>query len=143
MGKPAITRPGRRFDRETLLRIKAAHAWRPVAGDTVSGTIVAVVPRDGDYGRYPVVVLDTGDDAFTAVHAFHGVLGNELRDMKAAPGMDIAIRYSGRQDSRKRKDASGDPVNYHGYSVVPDGGADLETWDFSDAPTSADDQPGY
>lgn len=136
---------GRRFDRDTQLRIKAAKAWRPADGDRITGTIVAIVPRDGDYGRYPIVVLDTGTDPLTAVHAYHGVLLTELRDMKAAPGMDIAIAYNGRQESRKRKDADGDAVRYHGYSVVRDADVELETWDFSDVLTKAadPDSPGY
>lgn len=125
---------GKRFDAATLARIKAAVAWRPAEGDTLTCTIVAIVPREGgEYGRYPVVVVSAeGDDSgkLLAIHAFHGVMVNELKEMKAKAGDKIVVAYAGKREHNTAKDSDGNPRKYHSYSVVPAEGADIEEWDF-------------
>jgi hypothetical protein len=119
-----------RFDADTLAKIKTATAWRPKDGDTLTGNIVTVVKRTGEYGPYPCVILRLdGFDKFTAVHAFHGVLQNELKDMKAKPDDNITILYTGKRTANKLN-ADGSEKNYHGYSVVPTNGAELDVYDF-------------
>lgn len=118
-----------RFDAETLTKIKSALAWRPTDGQTTSGKIVTVVKRTGEFGPYPCVILDNGGEKFLAIHAFHGVLQNELKDMKAKPGDDITVLYTGKRTAN-RLNADGSEKNYHGYSVVPTDGGELEVFDF-------------
>lgn len=129
---PAATAPTNRqhFDASTLAKIKTAPAWRPADGDTITGTIVTIVKRETqEYGAYPCVILATeGSDKFTAIHAFHGVLINELREMKAGPGMDVTVLYTGKRTANKLN-TDGSEKNYHGYSVVPVGGAELEVFE--------------
>jgi hypothetical protein len=126
----------RKFTAEELLRIKSAKAWRPAVGETITGKIVIIAPRTGDYGVYPVIVLDISEDSYTAVHAFHGVIKNELKAVNAQRGMDITIQYHGKREHNSAVDGDGNARKYHGYSVVPVDGAELEeyTFDFEDAP---------
>jgi hypothetical protein len=143
---PAAKPVGRKLDPQTRLKIKSAQAWRPLQGAALTGTIVAIVPRDGDFGRYPVVVLDTGAEHFTAVHAFHGVIVNELREMKAAPGETITIRYDGKRDHNKAKGPDGNPRQYHSYAVVNEADTEVEEWNFDTDTVQAKDDtedPGY
>jgi hypothetical protein len=120
-----------RFDAQTLTKIKSAGAWRPKDGETLEGTIITVVRRTGEFGPYPCVILNTGNvNKFIAVHAFHGVLQNELREMKAKPGDNITVLYTGKRTANKLN-ADGSEKNYHGYSVVPTDGGELEVFDFT------------
>lgn len=135
-----------RFDADTLTKIKGAAAWRPKDGETLTGTIIIVTKRTGEFGPYPCVVLhpfnyakdDEGNDTvekvyvdkFVAVHAFHGVLANELRDLKAGPGLDITTLYTGKRTAN-RLNTDGTEKNYHGYSVVPSDGGEIESFDFT------------
>ncbi len=118
-----------KFDAATLAKLKTAPAWRPTDGQTITGKIVTVVKRTGEFGPYPCVMLDTGVEKLTAVHAFHGVLQNELREMKAKPGDEITVLYTGKRTANKLN-ADGSEKKYHGYSVVPTDGAELEVFDF-------------
>ena len=138
-----VTTPvtGSRFDAQTLGRIKGAIAWRPNPGDTINGTIVVITPRESPFGgKYPCVILDTGADQLVAIHAFHGVLLNELKEMKAAPGLNIAIHYGGKREHNTALDGDGNKRKYHGYSVVPADGAELETWDFTADTATTDEE---
>jgi hypothetical protein len=125
-----------KFSAAELGKIKGAVAWRPAKGDMLTGTVVTIIPRQSDYGVYPVVVLDVPSDtpeeesSYIAWHAMHEVAINELREAKAAPGMRIAATYHGKLTHNSRKDSDGNPTKYHGFSVVPADGAELDTWDF-------------
>jgi hypothetical protein len=130
----------RTFDAETLMRIKSAVAARPEPGQSISGTIVVIVPRTSDFGKYPVIVLDTGEDRYTAVHAFHQIAEQQLRELKVAPGQDITMRYDGKVQS-KTDDGKGGKRSYHVWTVVPADGGDVEVYDFG-APTPTD-EPGF
>jgi hypothetical protein len=133
------------FDALELSKIKAASAWRPEVGGTVTGTVVAIVGReDKDYGMYPVVILRVQDvTEYLAIHSFHQVMINELREAHAAPGVEITVRYNGKKDHNKARDDAGNPRKYHAYSVVPAEGATLTMWDFTTDKRSDDENPGY
>lgn len=124
-----------KFDAETLTAIKMAPAWRHnETGDAITGTVVAILKREhAEYGAYPLVILNTSDDpatkTFVSVHAFHGVLLNEMRELKTKPGDKVTVTYTGKRQANKlNSDGSG--RNYHGYSVVPAAGAEVETFSF-------------
>lgn len=124
-----------RFDAETLTAIKMAEAWRPAnSGDAITGTVVTILKRtNAEYGDYPAVVLNKSDDAsvrdYTVVHAFHGVILNELKQFSTKPGDRITITYAGKRAANKLN-ADGSTKNYHGYSVVPTSGGELDTFEF-------------
>lgn len=124
-----------RFDAETLTAIKMAEAWRPAnSGDAITGTVVTILKRtNAEYGDYPAVVLNKSDDPavrdYTVVHAFHGVILNELKQFSTKPGDRITITYAGKRAANKLN-ADGSTKNYHGYSVVPTSGGELDTFEF-------------
>lgn len=119
----------------TLMKIQAARAWRPNTGDMISGAIVAITSRTSEYGTYPVVTLDTGDDThYTAVHAFHTTLLDGLKQLRPTPGETLTIAYMGKVASNKRKDANGDRVQYHHYVIDNPDSTTPYSWDDPDAP---------
>lgn len=87
-----------------------APAWRPQPGEGIEGTVVAVSQREGGYGSYPVLTLDTSDGEL-AVHAFHAVLRNELAEYAPEVGDALAIVYQGKVEGRHGK-------RYHAYRVA-------------------------
>ena len=123
----------RQFTADQLIKIRAAKAWRPAPDDQITGSVVVVVPRESSFGRYPVVVLDTGQPSYTAVHAFHQLAEAQLRDLRVAPDMDITMRYLG-QETSKTDDGKGGKRTYHNYSIVPAAGAEIDVYDYTDAP---------
>lgn len=127
----------RTFTADDLIRIRGAVAWRPDPGAEIEGTVFVIVPRESDYGRYPVVVLEdltapTGP--LLAVHGFHSLLEDQLRTLAVKPGDEIRIRYVGKQES-KTDDGRGGKRSYHNYIVIPATGADLEIYDYTDTPS--------
>jgi hypothetical protein len=100
------------------VRIEAATAWRPEAGDILDGHLVTVTRRETEYGAYPCLIIDSGhDESFHAFHAFHTIAKDKLKELKPSPGERIVIAYPGKQASKKRKDANGDPVEYNPYII--------------------------
>ena len=114
---------------EDRARIETATAWRPTPGETVTGTVVAIRARETEYGKHPVLVLDTGAENYTAVHAFHGVLKNKLFEIKPTPGDVLTIGYQGKVEGKKQP--------YHSYTVF-DPNATFEVQEFS-----WDDEPEF
>jgi hypothetical protein len=120
---------------EQTLKIRAAKAWRPDEGDMVSGTVITLLKRDnGEFKPYPVVILNTGEPGYVAVHAFHTLLFEQLKEIKAKAGDEFTIVYEGRVTSKKL-DSKGEPRTYHNYILVSNGEtAEVEfTWDTDDA----------
>ncbi len=112
------------------LRIQTATAWRPAVNETIKGTLVKIVKREAEYGPYPCLILDTGDaDGFKAVHAFHGVLLNQLREARPASGDVLTILYAGKRAANKRTDSQGNAVEYHGYALFVNNADSSEEWD--------------
>lgn len=94
-----------RLDRET------APGWKPEVGDQVIGTIVEISERPGtEYGPYQVITIEQADGTEVAVHAFHGVLKNELESKQPTEGDRIGIRYLGKKQGATRE--------YENYRVV-------------------------
>lgn len=109
---------------------KEQTGWRPSPDDVVEGTVVEVDERTGEYGSYPVVVLEVGDGAEVAVHGFHCVLKNELAKLRPAVGDRLAVKYLGKPDGK----------SYELYKVVIERKTSTEPepdWD-SHAKASAD-----
>jgi len=133
-----------------IIKIRSALAWRPTAGDTVDGTVVKLLRRETEFGIYPVLVIDTGEPQYVAVHAFHSLLLEQLREVKTGPGDEITIVYQGKIES-KNDSPDKDPEtglkrkrSYHAYLLVTNGvDASTEfTWDDA-AADKADDEPGF
>lgn len=123
---PAAPAPA--IDRAELLRQRSAVAWRPNPGDMIDGTIVRILKRETnpEFGAYPLVLLDTGDPLYTAVHAFHSLLRDQLAEIKAKPGDEISIVYQGKLESKNdapERDDEGKPRKrkYHAYILVSNG----------------------
>lgn len=128
-----------------IIKIRAAKAWRPNPGDMLQGTVVKMLARESDYGVYPVVVMDTGDEGYTAVHAFHTILKDALRELKTTTGDDLTIVYEGKLESRnaagKNEDGTEKKRTYHNYFVIGNGvDSTVEfTWDDS----TDEDEPDF
>lgn len=137
------------IDRAELLRQRSAVAWRPAAGDMIDGRIVRILRRETnpEFGPYPLVLIDTGDPLYTAVHAFHSLLRDQLAEIKAKPGDEISIVYQGKLESKndspdKNDDGTPRKRKYHAYILVSNG-VDASTdfnWD-TDATTRDGDEP--
>lgn len=136
-----------------LIKIRAAKAWRPQPGDMIDGVVVKMLRRESEHtpdGVYPVLIIDTKDGAYTAVHAFHSLLLEQLREVKTGPGDEVTIVYQGRVES-KNDAVDKDPEtgqrrkrSYHSYLLVTNG-VDASTefsWDDATA-GKADDEPGF
>lgn len=52
--------------------------WRPEQGDKIAGKVVDITEGSGDYGEYPLLVIQTPSGNLTAVHCFHEVLRKEI-----------------------------------------------------------------
>ena len=136
-----------------LIKIKAAKPWRPAAGDMIDGTVVKILRgvsqvKENDY--YPILIVDTGEAGYTAVHAFHSLLIDQLREVKTKKDDEICIVYQGRVESKNDAQDT-DPETgkkrkrtYHSYLLVSNGvDATVEfNWD-DPAGGQADDEPPY
>lgn len=92
--------------------------WRPEAGDVVIGVVDEVTSREGDYGLYPLIIVEKSDGEFIAVHAFHTVLRNEIESLQPSVGDDIGIKYLGQQEPKGGLKKGQDP--FHMYRVKLD-----------------------
>jgi hypothetical protein len=103
------------------MEMATAPAWRPESGDTIVGEIVGLKMGDGgEYGPYPIVVLKTiggtGGPMHFAVHAFHTLLREALKELKVEMGSRIVITYLGTMEKNVQKDPE-KPQSYHMYYV--------------------------
>ena len=75
-------------------------AWRPEAGDSVFGVFRDIDDSsEGDFGSYPILIIETPSSRLIAVHAFHTVLRRNI-ERKLTRGVlkigdEIAIQYRG------------------------------------------------
>jgi hypothetical protein len=86
-------------------------AWKPEPEEKVAGVVVDVITRDGKFGEYPIVEIDTGNRV-VAFHAFHAAARREIEGRNIRRGDVIAIKYLGEIDDGNR--------SYHGYKIVVD-----------------------
>lgn len=79
------------------LNDEQAPGWRPDPGEQLVGTIVEISSAHGDYGEYPLIVVEKADGTGdVAVHAFHTVLKSELAAKRPNEGDVIGIKYLGK-----------------------------------------------
>jgi hypothetical protein len=75
-------------------------AWRPEPGDSVYGIFRDVDDSsEGDYGSYPILIIESPSGRLISVHAFHTVLRRNV-ERKMSRGIlkigdEIAIQYRG------------------------------------------------
>lgn len=74
--------------------------WRPEVGDVVIGTIDEVTTGNGDFGEYPLLIIEKADGEFIAVHAFHSVLRNEIESLQPSEGDEIGVKYLGKKEPK-------------------------------------------
>lgn len=86
-----------------------AQGWRPEVGEKLVGIILEVSEGESEYGRYPLLIVDSTGD-YIAVHAFHTVLKNELSRLRPQPGDTIGIKYLGKPPGK----------SYESYRVALD-----------------------
>jgi hypothetical protein len=97
---------------DDALNAEFAPAWRPQAGDTLTGEVVGIGERVGyDDEVYPIITVRT-DDGELAFHAFHTVARNELAKARPAIGEVIGVKYAGQKPGARG--------SYHAYRVVVD-----------------------
>jgi hypothetical protein len=105
-------------DQARALAILSAPAWRPESGDLITGSIVGFRSYEHpEYGKSPVVVLDT-KDGFRSVYLIHQTLLTNLTELAPQAGETITIAYQGKVESNKRKRTDGSPQDYHAYAVT-------------------------
>jgi hypothetical protein len=114
-------------------------AWRPKVGDFLIGKVTGVDERDGEYGTYPIVTVETEDGKRLAFHAFHTVARGELARLRPKAGDEIGIKYHGKDAER----------GYERYTMRVDRpGAEVD-WDKHAAETESvltgavDEQPPF
>ena len=144
----STTSPSSAPDITELIKIRSALAWRPSEGDILEGTVKKLLARTSDFGVYPVAVIDTGDANYTAVHAFHSILRDALKELKTKPGDDIVIVYQGKIRSNKPYgyDAeTNEPLfrSYHSYVVIGNGVDSTVEFTWDDEWASTEDEPDY
>ena len=93
-----------------------AKAWRPEPGDTLAYEVVQLkMGADAGYGTYPIIVgknMDTGEPV--AIHAFHTMLREGLRDAGCDIGKRLITSYIG-EETKNKPNAKGEFEKYHMY----------------------------
>lgn len=122
------------------INIQTAPAWDPAPGQTIDGTVAHIGMRESQYGAYPCVTLSvpSADDpeavSFVAVRAFHGTLKSALYELKPSVGDRLTIAYGGKKASKGRRDAAGNPIEYHVYTVIDPDAPAAEEFSWSEDP---------
>jgi hypothetical protein len=101
-----------------------APGWTPSPGDQIEGKVIGLDARERKKPRtdreghvlthYPILTIEASDGTQTAVHAFHGVLEDEIKNNFNASeivGSNIKIRYDGEKTTRDGENT------YHLYKV--------------------------
>lgn len=92
-----------------------AETWDYVRQPEIEGVVLAVDPnRSSEFtARYTAVTVRTDAGKVLVIHAYHGVLADELRKLSLQTGDLLAVVYSGK---RTKKDGKGRP--FHHYVVA-------------------------
>lgn len=118
------------------IALASAPAWRPNPGDTLLNPTVVGVRKGGvggEYGTYPILVVESTDGDILAIHAFHTLLRDRLAEIKPTPGTVIeSITYLGEKitNASAGKDEK-DQTSYHHYVVTMAGDETAEEYDWS------------
>ena len=95
-----------------------APGWRPEnPGDFVLGKLTDISQStdfNGDPYRIYTIKQDNGERV--AIHAFHGVLVQELQKYKLSLGSELGVKYMGKPEGKR----------YHRYAVVSDAELNLD-----------------
>jgi hypothetical protein len=126
------------MDMDQIVKIRSALAWRPSPGDMLDGKVVKLIARESDFGIYPIVILDTGDVMYTAVHAFHSLLRDALKELKVGPDDELVIVYQGKIES-KNAGPDGKKRSYHNYIVIGNGVDSTVEFSWADS----EDEPDF
>jgi hypothetical protein len=114
---------------ERRIAMDTAPALRPEPGETHRVKVLGGrINKGGDYGAYPVLLVQKEDGTIAAFHAFHEVAQTKLAELAPKGGDDIVIHYAGYVETNaSKKDASladKDRTYYHSYSIFADDGTD-------------------
>ncbi len=125
---------------QRAISIRNATGWRPEPNTLVTGTLVSIRKGESEFksanfpeGIYPVFVYELPDGSFIALHAFHGMLYEKMKDIKAEHGIKLGdkhtIWYGGEKVSGTRTDNDGEPQKYNLYDVIYGDGTDVKLMD--------------
>lgn len=84
---------------------RQAVGWRPSPGDKVGGILRDIEDSEsGEFGSYPILIIETPSGRLVSVHGFHTVLRNLIeRKYKRGtlrPGDEVAILYRGQEGEK-------------------------------------------
>jgi hypothetical protein len=85
--------------------------WDPEPEDTLAGVVVGRSTRSSDYGSYPVIEVDNGDEV-VEFRAYRTVARREVERLGIRVGDVIAVKYLG--------EVTGTDSTYHGYRIATD-----------------------
>lgn len=81
-----------------------AQGWRPEEGDRIAGKITELSMGYSEFRNantgYPILTLVQDDGEEIAVHCFHTVLENRVRELKPVPGERIEILFKGEKPTK-------------------------------------------
>lgn len=97
-----------------------ATGWRPEIGDKVVGKVVEISERDGEWGTYPLVVLELDGGELIALHAFHQVFKSELARLRPSEGDRLGVKYLGIPPGKRYESYRVALERASGTSVGPD-----------------------
>lgn len=107
---------------EDQLNEEFAPAWRPEEGDVITGNVVSITQRQGDFDPYWIVTLEKDDGQREAIHAFHTRARQELERIRPQVGHRIAMKYLGKRQ--------GKTYSYHDYRGATENAPSVE-WEKS------------
>ena len=102
---PGVTQLDEDYSSETMRSLftqldRDVVGWRPEPGDRIGGTLKDIEDSEqGEFGSYPILIIETPSGRLVGIHAFHTVLKNAIeRRYKRGTlrrGDEIAILYQG------------------------------------------------
>lgn len=80
--------------------------WRPEPGDKIGGVLRDIEDSEaGEYGSYPILVIETPSGRLVGVHAFHTILRNAIeRKYKRGTlkiGDEVVVVYLGQVGEKR------------------------------------------
>ena len=133
-----------------------APGWLPVKDDKIDYEVLKFDLGGGQWGEYPILivrleseanskegVLKPGDEM--ALHVFHKVLFNALKQVRATPGMKLSTWYLGKMLPKGTLHPEADPETakdaFHGYRVRRRDITADDVWGKMDANAFSDEAP--
>lgn len=105
------------------MELRNAPGWRPAPNTTVRAEVIGLHMGESEYGPYPKIIYrrkeydGTPTEEVFALHAFHQVLKDRLRELGTDIGKEQFLTYLGTRASGTRVDSKGEAVEYHNYDV--------------------------